>query len=87
MKRPNIVIINPDQMRADALHHLGNEAASTPYMDALAAEVYPTVMHSVRILFASPVAAPSQQETIPMSMDTALCSISCGGVKVIYFRN
>ena len=38
MNRPNIVIINPDQMRADALHHLGNEAASTPYMDALAAE-------------------------------------------------
>lgn len=38
MKRPNIVVINPDQMRADALHHLGNEASFTPNMDALAEE-------------------------------------------------
>lgn len=33
MKRPNIVIINPDQMRADALGHLGNPASRTPYLD------------------------------------------------------
>ena len=33
--RPNILIINPDQMRSDALHHLGNEAAYTPNIDAL----------------------------------------------------
>lgn len=37
-RKTNIVIINPDQMRADALHHLGNLASSTPAMDALAAE-------------------------------------------------
>lgn len=37
-KRPHIIIINPDQMRADALHHLGNEAAYTPNLDALAEE-------------------------------------------------
>ena len=36
--KKNIVIINPDQMRADTLHHLGNEASSTPYMDRLASE-------------------------------------------------
>lgn len=36
MKRPNIVIINPDQMRADALGHLGNPASYTPYLDAFA---------------------------------------------------
>lgn len=36
--KPNIIIFDPDQMRADALHHLGNEAAYTPNMDALAAE-------------------------------------------------
>lgn len=33
--RPNIIIINPDQMRADSLHHLGNEAAYTPNMDKM----------------------------------------------------
>lgn len=36
-KRPNIVIFNPDQMRADALGHLGNPAAHTPFLDAFAA--------------------------------------------------
>lgn len=34
--RPNIVIINPDQMRADALAHLGNPASKTPYLDKIA---------------------------------------------------
>ena len=36
--KPNILIINPDQMRADALHHLGNEAAYTPNLDELCLE-------------------------------------------------
>lgn len=36
--RPNIVIINPDQMRADALAHLGNPASKTPYLDKLSAK-------------------------------------------------
>lgn len=37
-KRPNIVIINPDQMRADSLAHLGNPASITPNLDQLAKE-------------------------------------------------
>lgn len=37
-KKPNILIINPDQMRADALHHLGNEASYTPNLDDLSYE-------------------------------------------------
>lgn len=37
-RKPDIIIINPDQMRADALHHLGNEASYTPNLDALASE-------------------------------------------------
>lgn len=36
--KPNILIINPDQMRADAMRHLGNLAAHTPTLDALAEE-------------------------------------------------
>ena len=35
-KRPNIIIFNPDQMRADSLAHLGkNAAACTPFLDSL----------------------------------------------------
>lgn len=37
-RRPDIIVINPDQMRADSLHHLGNPAAYTPNLDALARE-------------------------------------------------
>lgn len=33
-KRPHIIIFNPDEMRADALAHLGNPAARTPNLDA-----------------------------------------------------
>jgi len=35
-KKPHIVIFNPDQMRSDALHHMGNEAAITPFLDTFA---------------------------------------------------
>lgn len=34
--RPNVIIINPDQMRADSMRHMGNAAAYTPNLDALA---------------------------------------------------
>lgn len=36
MKKHNIVIFNPDQMRADALAHLGNPASVTPNLDEFA---------------------------------------------------
>lgn len=35
-KRPNIIIFNPDQMRSDALGHLGNPASITPNLDKFA---------------------------------------------------
>ncbi len=37
-RRPDIIVINPDQMRADSLHHLGNPASYTPNLDSLADE-------------------------------------------------
>ena len=37
-KRPNIVIINPDQMRSDSMFHMGNPASVTPNLDKLAEE-------------------------------------------------
>ncbi|MBP3871522.1 MAG: sulfatase-like hydrolase/transferase [Faecalicoccus sp.] len=36
MTRPNIIIINPDEMRRDTMGHMGNRAASTPNLDAFA---------------------------------------------------
>ena len=35
-QRPNIIIFNPDEMRADTLSHLGNPAAVTPNLDRFA---------------------------------------------------
>lgn len=37
-RKPDIIVINPDQMRSDSLHHLGNHASHTPNLDALADE-------------------------------------------------
>lgn len=37
-ERPNIIIFNPDQMRADAMRHMGNPAAYTLNLDAFARE-------------------------------------------------
>lgn len=36
MSRPNIIIINPDEMRWNTMGHMGNRAASTPRLDAFA---------------------------------------------------
>lgn len=38
MKRPHIIIFNPDQFRADALHHMGCGASVTPNLDRTVAE-------------------------------------------------
>lgn len=35
-KQPHIIILNPDEMRWDALGHLGNPAVHTPHLDAFA---------------------------------------------------
>lgn len=37
-KRPNILYFVADQMRSDVQHHLGNEAALTPNLDALVSD-------------------------------------------------
>ena len=36
--KPNIIIFNPDQMRADAVSHLGKVKGTTPFLDEFAAE-------------------------------------------------
>ena len=36
MRKPNIIILNPDEMRWDAMGHMGNPAAVTPALDNFA---------------------------------------------------
>lgn len=56
-KRPNIIIFNPDEMRADSLGHLGNPAAHTPFLDQFAK----TEAVSFRNAFCqNPVCVPSR---------------------------
>lgn len=55
--RPNIIIFNPDEMRADALGHLGNPASHTPFLDKMAK----TEAVSFRNAFCqNPVCVPSR---------------------------
>lgn len=55
--RPHIIIFNPDQFRADCVHHLGCNAALTPIMDRLAQ----TDAVSFRYAFCqNPVCTPSR---------------------------
>ncbi len=56
-KRPHIIIFNPDEMRADALSHLGNPAAITPYLDAMAAK---EAVSFSRAYCQNPVCVPSR---------------------------
>lgn len=37
-QRPNIIIFNPDQMRADSLGHLGNPTGATPFLDQFSSD-------------------------------------------------
>ena len=57
-KRPHIILFNPDQMRADALAHLGeNRAAQTPFLDELAAGEAASYRHAY---CQNPVCVPSR---------------------------
>ncbi len=54
---PNIIIFNPDEMRADSMGHLGNPAAYTPFLDEMAG----TDAVSFRRAFCqNPVCVPSR---------------------------
>ena len=56
-KRPNIIIFNPDQMRADSLAHLGNPASFTPFLDAFAETEAVSFRHA---FCQNPVCVPSR---------------------------
>ena len=55
--KPNIIIFNPDEMRADAVGHLGENGACTPFLDEMAR----TEAVSFRNAFCqNPVCVPSR---------------------------
>lgn len=84
-KRPNIVIFNPDQMRYDALGHMGvNPGAETPFLDEMIRED----AVSYRYAFCqNPVCTPSRcsflPDCIPMYTDTGPCVICCTATRVL----
>jgi len=39
MKKPHIIIFNPDQWRGDSLGHLGNKAVATPNIDKIVSKM------------------------------------------------
>ena len=55
--RPNIIIINPDEMRWNTMGHMGNPAASTPRLDAFAKEDAVSFDHAY---CQNPVCVPSR---------------------------
>lgn len=56
-KKPNIIIFNPDQMRADALGHMGNEASKTAFLDEWARGEAVSFSH---MFCQNPVCVPSR---------------------------
>ena len=55
--KPNIIIFNPDQMRADAVSHLGGVRGTTPFLDELAAQ---EAVSFRRAFCQNPVCVPSR---------------------------
>ncbi len=56
-KRPHIIILNPDEMRWDAMGHMGNRAAYTPNLDRLAVQEAVSFDHAY---CQNPVCVPSR---------------------------
>lgn len=57
MKKPNLILFNPDQWRGDVLGHLGNPAAVTPNLDQL---VQTDAVSFSRAFCQNPVCMPSR---------------------------
>ena len=49
-KRPDIIIINPDEMRWDSMGHAGNRAALTPCLDQFVREEAVSFSHAYLLL-------------------------------------
>ena len=72
-KRPNVVIFNPDEMRWDALYHMGaNPAAITPNLDEFASKEAVSFSNAY---CQNPVCVLFLLVCILMSKDIELCSI------------
>ena len=69
-RRPDIIIINPDEMRWDTMGHMGNQAASTPRLDAFARE---EAVSFENAFCQNPVCVPSRRN-VPGSHENPLCT-------------
>lgn len=56
-KKPNIIILNPDEMRWDTMGHMGDPAACTPFLDQLAEK---EAVSFSRAYCQNPVCVPSR---------------------------
>ena len=71
-KQPHIIIFNPDEMRGDALAHLGNPASITLiWMPLRPMRRCPLGRHTARTLSACPAGAAFLPACIPMCAATA----------------
>ena len=70
-KCPHIIIFNPDEMRWDTMGHMGNSAASTPFLDRIypARRRFLSGMLFARIRSVYQAVAVFLQVYIHMSMD------------------
>ncbi|MEY8351917.1 hypothetical protein AALB39_01035 [Lachnospiraceae bacterium 54-53] len=70
-KRPHIIIFNPDEMRCDAMGHMGNPAAVTPFLDQFTKEEAVSFRYAFcQNRSACPAGAAFLQDCIPMSTGT-----------------
>lgn len=68
-KRPNIIIFNPDEMRYDAMSHMGNPAAETPFLDEFAGRMqFLSGMLTARTVYAFQADAAFLPDCIHMCM-------------------
>lgn len=70
-KRPHIIIFNPDEMRADALHHLGKirQQLHQILISLFSRMQYPLRMHFARIQFVYQADVASLRDYIHIQQD------------------
>ena len=79
-KRPNIIIFNPDEMRYDAMSHMGNPAAETPFLDEFA-----EALSAADAVVLADIYAARETDTLGISSADIASRIEKLGSEVHYF--
>ena len=84
-RKPNIIIINPDEMRWDTMGHMGNPAAVTPTLDNFA---FKDAVSFSNAYCQNPVCVPSRCSFSPASIrirrDTAPWATFCAIRRLLF---